>query len=45
MKTRIITAIVGILVLIGVLFTFDTLVFNFVTVSYTHLTLPTKLEV
>ena len=27
MKTRIITAIVGILVLIGVLFTFDTLVF------------------
>ena len=29
MKTRIITAIVGILVLIGVLFTFDTLVFNF----------------
>lgn len=28
MKTRIITAIVGILVLIGVLFTFDTLVFN-----------------
>ena len=46
MKTRIITAIVGILVLIGVLFTFDTLVFNFVIaaitpVSYTHLTLPT----
>ena len=64
MKTRIITAVVGLIVLAGVLFTFDTLVFNLViaaitlialheiysalgfeTVSYTHLTLPTKLEV
>ena len=35
MKTRIITAIVGILVLIGVLFTFDTLVFNFVIAAIT----------
>ena len=30
MKTRIITAVVGIVVLIGVLFTFDTLIFNLV---------------
>ena len=30
MKTRIITAIVGILVLIGVLFTFDTLVLSLI---------------
>ena len=30
MKTRIITAVVGILVLIGVLFTFDTMIFNLV---------------
>ena len=35
MKTRIITAIVGIIVLIGVLFTFDTLVFNFVVAAIT----------
>ena len=35
MKTRIITAVVGILVLIGVLFTFDTLVFNFVIAAIT----------
>ena len=30
MKTRIITAVVGLIVLAGVLFTFDTLVFNLV---------------
>lgn len=30
MKTRIITAIVGIIVLIGVMFTFNTLIFNLV---------------
>ena len=35
MKTRIITAVVGILVLIGVLFTFDTLVFNLVVAAIT----------
>ena len=35
MKTRIITAIVGILVLIGVLFTFDSQVFNFVIAAIT----------
>ena len=40
MKTRIITAIVGILVLIGVMFTFNTM-----AVSYTHLTLPTIIAV
>ena len=32
MKTRIITAIVGIIVLIGVMFTFNTLIFNLVDV-------------
>ena len=30
MKTRVITAIVGIIVLIGVMFTFNTLIFNLV---------------
>ena len=35
MKTRIITALVGILVLIGVLFTFDTIIFNFVVAAIT----------
>ena len=35
MKTRIITAVVGILVLIGVLFTFDTMVFNLVVAAIT----------
>ena len=35
MKTRIITAAVGIIVLIGVLFTFDTLVFNLVVAAIT----------
>ena len=37
MKTRIITAIVGIVVLIGVMFTFDTLVFNLVIAAITLL--------
>ena len=37
MKTRIITAIVGIIVLIGVMFTFDTLVFNLVIAAITLL--------
>ncbi|MGN0663422.1 MAG: phosphatidate cytidylyltransferase [Faecalibacterium sp.] len=35
MKTRIITAFVGILVLIGVLFTFDTVIFNLVVAAIT----------
>ena len=35
MKTRVITAIVGIVVLIGVMFTFDTLVFNLVVAAIT----------
>ena len=35
MKTRIITAVVGILVLIGVLFTFDTMIFNLVIAAIT----------
>ena len=35
MKTRIITAIVGIIVLIGVMFTFNTLVFNLVIAAIT----------
>ena len=35
MKTRIITAIVGIIVLIGVMFTFDTAVFNLVIAAIT----------
>ena len=35
MKTRIITAIVGIIVLIGVMFTFNTLIFNLVIVAIT----------
>ena len=35
MKTRIITAVVGIVVLIGVLFTFDTLIFNLVIAAIT----------
>ena len=35
MKTRIITAIVGILVLIGVMFTFNTMVFNLVIAAIT----------
>ncbi len=35
MKTRIITAIVGILVLIGVMFTFNTLIFNLVIAAIT----------
>ena len=35
MKTRIITAVVGIIVLIGVLFTFDTLIFNLVIAAIT----------
>lgn len=34
MKTRIITAIVGILVLIGVMFTFNTMVFNLVIAAH-----------
>ena len=36
MKTRIITAVVGIIVLIGVLFTFDTLIFNLVIAAITE---------
>ena len=39
MKTRIITAVVGIIVLIGVLFTFDTLIFNLVIAAITLLAL------
>ena len=35
MKTRIITAIVGIIVLIGVMFTFDTVIFNLVVAAIT----------
>ena len=35
MKTRVITAIVGIVVLIGVMFTFDTLIFNLVIAAIT----------
>ncbi len=35
MKTRIITAIVGIIVLIGVMFTFNTLIFNLVIAAIT----------
>ena len=35
MKTRIISAVVGIIVLIGVLFTFDTLIFNLVIAAIT----------
>ena len=35
MKTRVITAVVGIIVLIGVLFTFDTLIFNLVIAAIT----------
>ena len=35
MKTRVITAIVGILVLIGVMFTFNTMVFNLVIAAIT----------
>ena len=35
MKTRVITAIVGIIVLIGVMFTFNTLIFNLVIVAIT----------
>ena len=35
MKTRIITALVGIVVLIGVMFTFDTLIFNLVIAAIT----------
>ena len=35
MKTRVITAIVGIIVLIGVMFTFDTLIFNLVIAAIT----------
>ena len=41
MKTRIITAIVGILVLIGVMFTFNTMVFNLV-LSLIHISEPTR---
>ena len=33
MKTRVITAIVGIIVLIGVMCTFDTLIFNLVVAA------------
>ena len=40
MKTRIITAVVGIVVLIGVLFTFDTLIFNLVITAITLIALP-----
>ena len=36
MKTRVITAIVGIIVLIGVMFTFNTLIFNLVIAAYTR---------
>ena len=39
MKTRIITAAVGIVVLIGVLFTFDTLIFNLVITAITLIAL------
>ena len=35
MKTRVITAIVGIIVLIGVMFTFNTMVFNLVIAAIT----------
>ena len=35
MKTRVITALVGILVLIGVLFTFNTVLFNLVVAAIT----------
>ena len=34
MKTRVITAIVGIIVLIGVMFTFNTLIFNLVIAAH-----------
>ena len=40
MKTRIITAVVGLIVLAGVLFTFDTLVFNLVIAAITLIALP-----
>lgn len=39
MKTRVITAIVGIIVLIAVLFTFDTLIFNLVVAAITLIAL------
>ena len=39
MKTRIITAVVGIVVLIGVLFTFDTLIFNLAITAITLIAL------
>ena len=39
MKTRIITAIVGIIVLIGVMFTFNTLIFNLVIAAITLIAL------
>ena len=39
MKTRVITAIVGIIVLIGVMFTFDTLIFNLVITAITLIAL------
>ena len=39
MKTRIITAVVGLIVLAGVLFTFDTLVFNLVIAAITLIAL------
>ena len=39
MKTRVITAIVGIIVLIGVMFTFNTLIFNLVIAAITLIAL------
>lgn len=39
MKTRVITALVGIVILIGVLFTFDTMVFNLVIAAITLIAL------
>ena len=39
MKTRIITAVVGLIVLAGVLFTFDTMVFNLVIAAITLIAL------
>ena len=45
MKTRIITALVGIVVLIGVLFTFDTLVFNLVIAAITLLAILSRIHI
>ena len=42
MKTRVITAIVGIIVLIGVMFTFNTLIFNLVIAAITLIALTSS---